>query len=278
MNPNRQLLGALIVAVCAIPTDGVLARYDFEKPPADRWELPNGLDEVSGLATDSPDRLFAHGDERAEIFELDRTGHRILSRFIFGDPAARSDFEGIAVAEERLFLVNSDGVLYAGRRGLNGERVPFVTYATGLGSLCEVEGVAYDPTGPSLLLVCKEARTARLRNRLAIFRWSIDRRTLFPNPAVLIDARPIARMAGQKSLHPSEITRDPGTGHLLVLAGRERVLIELTPDGQVVHVSRLRRSLHRQPEGLGITLDGSLLIADEAAGKHATLTTYARVE
>lgn len=273
-------MGAVLAAVlsAALAGGGILSRYDFDRPSADRWELPQDLDEISGLAIDSAGRLFAHGDERAEIFQLDRIGHRVIGSFTFGDPAVHGDFEGIAVSRNRVYLVTSDGVIYAGRMGASGEHVDFVTYATGLGRLCEVEGLAYDPTDPSLLLACKEARSGQLRYRLAIYRWSIDRRELFPRPAVLVGYEPIARAIGQRGFHPSDLTRDAETGHLLLVASREHAIAELTASGELVRTAGLRGSRHRQAEGIVIDRDGSLLIADEGRGKRGMLTTYARVE
>ena len=280
MNSAFYLIVALIATALpvALGTDGVLARYDFERPPADRWELPRALDEISGLAIDSAGHLFAHGDERAEIFQLDRTGHRIVSRFTFGEPTVHGDFEGIAVAGDRIFLVTSDGVLYAGRPGADGEHVEFVTYATGLGRICEIEGLAYDASNASLLLACKEARTKAVRYRLAIYRWSIDRRALFPKPVILAPYASIAQTIGEKAFHPSDLALDAETGHILLVAAREHAIAEVTLEGEVVRVVRLRRTLHRQAEGLAIDRDGSLIIGDEGAGKRGTLTTYARVE
>ncbi|HEY8256048.1 MAG TPA: SdiA-regulated domain-containing protein [Gemmatimonadales bacterium] len=259
------------------PPGGVLSRYDLGRPPADRWELPHQLTEISGLAMDSAGHLFAHGDERAEIFEIDPDGQRILARFSFGEPAIQGDFEGIAVAGDRIFLVTSDGVLYAGRPGANGEHVQFVTYATGLGKFCEIESLAYDAANPSLLLGCKEPRSSQLRHRLAIYRWSIDRRALFPKPAILMSLAPITGPIGEKSFHPSDLTIDAATGHLLVLAGRQAAIAEMTSSGEVVKVARLQRRLHPQAEGIAITRAGSLVIADEGGRKRGTLTTYDRV-
>jgi uncharacterized protein YjiK len=254
---------------------GVLSRYNLAGDAADRWELPRALDEISGLAMDSAGNLFAHGDERAEIFQLDPGGHRVVARFSFGEPAVHGDFEGIAVAGDRIFLVTSDGVLYAGRRGADGQQVDFVTYSTGLGSLCEIEGLAYDASNPSLLLACKEARSGQLRHRLAIYRWSIDRRALFPKPALLMGLAPVVKPIREKGFHPSDITIDPGTGHLLVLASREHAIAELTPAGEVVQVSLLRRRLHPQAEGIAIDSNGWLILADEGTARRGSLTMYA---
>ena len=255
---------------------GLLARYDLAAPPADRWELPKELDEISGLAIDRSGRVFAHGDERALIYQLDPASHRVVKRFALGRPAAHGDFEAIAFAGDRLILTTSNGVLYLGSEGRDGEAVPYTVQATGIGDRCEVEGLAWDPEARSLLLACKTPRTEALRGRVTIFGWSLEHRALAPMPQIFAPLSRVTRALGATSFHPSELVRDPGTGHFLLLAARQRAIAELTPDGQVIRVSRLRRALHRQPEGLAIAADGTLLVADEANGQRATLTMYSR--
>lgn len=253
----------------------LLERYDLGSPAA-RSKLSRSLDEISGLAVAADGRLFAHADERAQIFELDRATGRIVKRFSLGAPAVRGDFEAIALAGDRIVLATSDGVLYAGPEGSDGEAVPFTVTRTGVGRSCEVEGMAYEPADRSLLLACKAARSRAVHGYLTVFRWSLDRRALAPEPALRV---PLTRITGPLRLaefHPSELVRDPVTGHYLVLAARARALAEVTPDGRLVRGARLRADLHRQAEGLAIGRDGSLLVADEGAGGCATLTTYVR--
>jgi uncharacterized protein YjiK len=257
-------------------SDSVLARYDLEAPPGDRWELPRALDEISGLAIDADGRVFAHQDERAIIFELEPSTHRVARQFTFGSPAIPGDFEAIALVGDSVVLVTSDGVLYVGARGRDGAAVPFVTYATGVGRSCEVEGLAYEPGDRSLLLACKVPRDAFTRGHVTIFRWSLDRRRLVEPAPLHIPVARLAHPIGASDFRPSDLTRDPRTGRFLLLAARERAIAELTPDGQVERVVRLQRKLHRQPEGIAITPDGALLVSDEAARGHATLSVYTR--
>lgn len=258
-------------AMAQLPSGSILARYDFEAPPADRWQLPKTLDEVSGLALDG-DRLLAHGDERAIVYRLDPSSHRVVDHFSLGGPALSGDFEGIAVQEGRVFLTTSDGDVYTAPMGAAGAAVPYQRFVTGIGRSCEVEGVAGDGTGEGLLVGCKTARVRALKGRLAVFGWAPGR----PAPATLRLAVPehLLGIGGGETVNPSELLRDPATGHLLLLAARARMLIELSPAGEVVAVARLKRRLHRQAEGLALGRDGALFVADEAAGGHATLTTY----
>jgi uncharacterized protein YjiK len=269
-------LAAAIAAAFAGGPDGVLARYDFFAPPADRWELPKDLDEISGLAVDAKGRLFAHGDERAIVYQLDPATHRVLKRFAFGRPAVHGDFEAIAFVGDQIVLTTSNGVLYLGREGRDGEAVPYTVQATGVGRRCEVEGLAYEPRDRALLLACKVPRIESLRGYLAVFSWSLERRALGAAPWLLVPLRRITRQLGASTFHSSELCRDPETGHYLVMAARERAIAELTPAGEVVQVSRLRRALHRQPEGLAFAPDRALRVADEANGRRPTLTVYRR--
>lgn len=257
--------------------DSVLARYALDARPGDRWELPRRLDEISGLAIDSLGRVFTHADEQAVIFELEPAMHRVVRQFAFGSPAVPGDFEAIALVGDTVVLVTSDGVLFAGARGRDGEAVPFVTYATGVGRSCEVEGLAYEPGDRSLLIACKVPRDAFTRGHVTVFRWSLDQRKLVAPVALHIPLAQLAQPAGASDFHPSDLTLDRATGRYLLVAAREHAIAELTPAGEVKQVVRLQRKLHPQAEGIAITPDGALLVSDEAARGRATLSVYPRV-
>jgi hypothetical protein len=267
---------APVAALQSTSAAAILSRYDLAAPPADRWELPKALQEISGLAVDSAGRIFAHDDEQAIIYQLDPATHRVVKRFSFGLPALRGDFEAIAVAGRQVILTTSDGVLYAGREGRDGESVPYVTQATGVGRDCEVEGMVYESAGHALLFACKTPRTQALVGHLAVLRWSLDRKALDPRPWIFLPLSEITRELKGQGFHPSELLRIPGNGHYLVLSGREHAIAEITKAGKVVAVAHLRRRDHRQAEGLAFAPDGALLISDEGAGQRGTVTAYRR--
>jgi uncharacterized protein YjiK len=269
--------GFLASAGSRAEPESVLARYDLEAPPGDRWELPRKLDEISGLAVDPRGRVFAHEDERAIIFELEPSTHRVVRRFAFGSPAIPGDFEAIALVGDSVVLVTSNGVLYAGAQGRDGESVRYVRLDTGVGRSCEVEGLAYEPDDRSLLIACKVPRDAFTRGHVTVFRWSLDRRGIVPPAALHVPLARLTRAAGLSDFHPSDITRDPVTGHYLLVAAREHAIAELTPAGDVEQVVRLQRKRHPQAEGIAVTPDGALLVTDEAGRGRATLSVYPRV-
>jgi uncharacterized protein YjiK len=260
----------------AFTSPSALAEYEIAKGGDARWDLPDALREISGLAATPDGRVFGHGDERAVIVELDSRRGRVVKSFAMGRQGARGDFEGLAVSDGRFWLVTSDGILYESGEGANGAHVAFRTYDSGVGTQCEVEGLAYDPVAGALLLACKEPRVRALRGMVAVFTWSIPRRALVNRNGLRVRAEVVARSAGVSTFHPSGLERDPTTGHWLLVAARERAIVEITSDGRVVAGAALSRRGHRQPEAIAIASDRTLMIGDEGAGRRGTLTTYRR--
>src|ERR1051326_2009754 len=120
--------------------------------PRTRWVLLPDLREISGLVFTDHGRLLTHDDNRARIVELDYRKGLEVKAFQLGRIAVRGDFEGIAVAGARGFLVTSDGGLYEAGEGKNGEAVPSPRTPPGAGRLCEIEGLAFEPRDRALLL------------------------------------------------------------------------------------------------------------------------------
>jgi uncharacterized protein YjiK len=240
----------------------------FAAAPDRRWRLPPRLREISGLATTPDGRLFGHGDEAGIVYELDNETGRISKNFALGDPVEHADFEGLAITQAGDFhLVTSAGRLYRFREGDDGEHVGFETFDTGLQRVCEVEGLAYSAAADSLILACKRHYAAGMRDAVALYSWPLHARAA---------AQLWLRMeALEADLHPSAIELDRRSGRIVLLAARERALVEIDPDGAVVAARRLDER-HVQAEGVAILPDGALVIADEAAGGRAFLTRYPR--
>lgn len=237
-----------------------------------RWVLPQDLDEISGVALTPDGRLLAHGDERAQISEIDFRRGVVTKQFVVGAPIIRADLEAIAVANDVIFLLGSNGILYEFREGANGERVNYTSIDTHLGKECEFEGLAYDSTLSSLLLACKNVDLKGAKDKMVIYRWKLHgggkRLSRLEVPLA-----PILQALGEKEFHPSDITVDPITGNYVLIAGIEEAIVQVTPDGQLVFARPLRGN-HHQPESIAITRDSILIIGDEATRQPAVLTLY----
>jgi uncharacterized protein YjiK len=206
------------------------------------------------------------------VSEIDYRKGVILKQFVVGRPTIKADLEGIAVANDVVFLLASNGTLYEFREGNNGERVEYITSDTRLGKECEFEGLAYDASINSLLLACKNVEMKHQKNAMVIYRWKLHGGGERLSKLVVPLAK-ILPAIGEKDLHPSDITVDPKTGNYVLIASIEKSIVEITPAGEVVFARKLIGQ-HNQPEAIAITKDGILIIGDEAGRRPAVITLY----
>jgi uncharacterized protein YjiK len=269
------LLPLVAAAAVADGRGGVLERYPLTEETLQQWNLPSRLDEISGLALTDDNRLLTIGDELAIVYELDYVEGRLVKAFAFGDPTLRGDFEGIAWHGQRVYLVTSDGTIYTAGEGEDGERVPFREHRTELGRDCEVEGLAADPQADRLLILCKRTLRGSDLTKPMIFLWSTKDRTVEWARRIELPQEEIEAALGVGDLRPSGIARVPGKGHWLIVAARQKALVEIDARGALLAARRLPLDgRHRQPEGIELLADGRLLIADEADGGAPRLAVY----
>lgn len=238
--------------------------------PIARWFLPPALAEISGLALTPDGRLFAHDDETAQITEIDYRRGTLIKRFFVGMKDLHGDFEGLTFADDRFFLLESNGTLYEFQEGAEGERVDYTAHDTHLGNQCEFEGVTYDSTGNALVLSCKNVKGGQFAGMIVLYRYSLAGGEISELTV------PYSEAIGNnewKQMRPTDITVDPLSGNYVLVAALEKALVELTPAGAVVR-SRPLGGRHPQAEGIAITRDHILIIGDEATHSPATLTLY----
>lgn len=293
-----RLRTTALVCVLALPAAPVasqtsssgLARYALDAAPTWQVKLDEDLAEISGLAFSADGRLFAHGDQDATIWQLDPRQGTVVKTFSLapgngktpdmGKPQKKhhltGDFEDIQIVGDRFYLVSSNGIIVEFAEGADGARVPFTAYDTGLGARCEVEGLTYDPATRALLILCKHPHAAEWKDQIVVMGWSLGSHQLEATPRLRVPYAQVARATGAPIFHGSAIALAPGGKSFDLIAGPQRTFLELGPDGRVLGGGALDQARHRQPEGLAFAPDGTLLISDEAAGKRATLSGYAR--
>ena len=262
------------VAAASVPS--VLKHYSLDSELMMQWKLPDKLNEISGLATTPDGRLLAVDDEKAVIYEIDHDEGRIVKKFALGKPTVKGDFEGIAVADDLVYVTTSKGRVYVSAEGADGQRVTFDNFDTGIGTYCEIEGLVQSTDNSKLYFLCKKARTKSGVRGLTLFAWDIAGRQLQPDDSVLLPEREIMQRLRIDRFSPSGVTIDRESGNRIVVASRQRVLVELTPDGKLVDARHLPTARHRQAEGIELVIDGKLVIADEGGTHKARLAIYPR--
>ncbi|MDQ6770924.1 MAG: SdiA-regulated domain-containing protein [Gemmatimonadota bacterium] len=250
-----------------------LADANPSKPgPVAEWIMPPELREISGLALTPRGTVLTHDDNIGRVYEIDPRSGILLKAFSLAG-GVRGDFEAITIAGNDVYLLQSKGKIYKFKEGEDASPVPYSLYDTGLGKECEFESMAFEADSSRLLLVCKKFLNKASPKELLIYRIPLP---LGDRSAITTMRVPIRDVIGSnkwKNFHPSDINIDPVTKNYVIVASREKGLIVVTPDGEVVRSESLPGD-HRQAEGVAITPDSLLLVSDEANVKPPAITLY----
>ena len=234
-------------------------------------KMPDNLREISGLTALEDNSLLAIADEEARIYQIDMTAGVIRKFMTLGKPAAKGDFEGIAVLNGSVYLVTSQGTLW--RKALDASETHHEVIPTDAGDYCEIEGLAAWYEKDSLLLLCKSIYNDNFKGALLVLRWSENEPEV---PTEVFLAKTYTEL-GIKKLHPSGLAFSANRDKLFVVAARQKAFIEISLQGSVVRHGKLPKGAgHRQTEGVAITHDNKLYLADEGGKGKGKLTEYAR--
>ncbi|RMF31045.1 MAG: hypothetical protein D6765_02345 [Bacteroidetes bacterium] len=291
---SLYLLGALLPLLFLFCSNGSAPQetrwptevhYNLNQPDTVlllQWDLQ----EISGLSTLSgaADLLAAVNDEEGKIFLLDKTSGRIRSHFEFWKDG---DYEGIEWVGDTAFVVKSTGTVYEVRHpGTDSTKT--IKFNGFLDRSFDVEGLGYDAQNHQLLLACKGAGgdADSLRLKKAIYAFDLQRRKFLPHPRYVISLEEVHRYLGSSnleeeldrlleffdpgsselSLSPSAIAVHPLSRNLYILSSAGKLLTILSPQGKILHIQRMKKKVHPQPEGLCFDPDGTLYIANEGKG------------
>lgn len=281
---SRRRRAALLVAFIVLivgPTalhlgaNGILlGTYHLSREKGVEHRLARSLEEISGLAMTPDGRLFAHNDERAVFYQLDPETGKVVKAFSAGPGGVAGDFEGVAIVGPRFFLMTSGGGILETEEGSPSSAMTYRLHDTGLGTQCELEGLAFNPETAAFLMPCKEPKNRDLRHYITVFSVPIQSMRPEPVPWAFIPLEDLEAFDVKPSFFPSGIEVHPETGNVLIISAREEAILELSPQGSLLDAQELRRKTHPQPEGITFLPDGSLLLADEGQGHRGRLTRY----
>jgi len=233
--------------------------------------MPPELREISGLTLTSRGTVLTHDDNIARIYEVDPKTGILLKAFAL-EGGVRGDFEAITIVGNDIYLLESKGKFYKFKEGADASQVPYALYDTKLGKECEFESLTYEADSTRLVMVCKKIRGKNPPHEVLIYRFPMppDLATMSTISVPIEDVRGSNKW---KDFHASDITIDPFTKNYVLISSREKGLLVMTPDGDLVRSGPLPGD-HRQPEGVAITRDSLLLISDEVNVKPAAITLY----
>ncbi len=260
-------------------------KYDLSKPIF-RKELPEILDEVSGITQLSSSRLACVQDELGIVFVYDLKTNEITSRHNFD---SIGDFEGITMVKNSLFILRSDGRLTEWKNFPdNNNSIRHFKLAV---ETSNNEGLCYDAKNNRLLIGAKgKPQNHDKKSERFIYAFNLSSMSLEETKPYSIDVKMLAEQAPKFNVptehtnakgnikplnfRPSEIAVHPKTDDIYILSAEDQLLTIINRKGDILYMKTLDTATFPKAEGLTFLEDGTMIISNEAEGKKATLLGF----
>ena len=234
-----------------------------------RWELPEILREVSGIAYMGNNRIACIQDEDGTIFIYDLSTSAIVKEIEF---AEGGDYEAITLVGETAYVLRSDGTIFE-VTNFNGITPHTRKYETPLKGKLNFEGLGYEKNNNRLLIALKERSGDDFK---PVYSFDLEKKIWEVEPVYKIEFEdPVFEILDQKisrkMLRPSEITVHPETGKIFMLEGIDPKLLILDPSGKPENLQLLNIKEFPQAEGLTFGETGAIYISNEARGGKANI-------
>lgn len=254
--------------------------YDL-KTPNGIYEMPDELKEISGLSMSGVNQLAAINDEEGIIFLLNKNTCVVERKIKFWD---EGDYEGVEIVGDDAYVIKSSGTLYFISDFMSDTAVT-VKIKSFLNKENDVEGLAHSPGRNGLYVGCKgksmEGEGGALKK--AIFQFDITNSVMVTEPLYLLTLPDIqeylthldeedhneklseyfAEGVDELKFSPSGIAVHPITGEVYVTSSKGKMLLVLSEQGKILHLVKLEKKRHAQPEGICFDADGTMYIANE---------------
>lgn len=230
----------------------------------DQWDLPDVLEEVSGIAWIGNDELATVQDEDGIIFIYNLERKSITNKIEF---AGAGDYEEIVVDESTAYVLRSDGKLFE-VLNFRSSDIEVNSYDLSKFEDSNMEAMALDKSNERLLLIAKDKDPDR-DDKKGIYSFSLKNMTLEEKAVMTIDMQQDAfedfqRNSTYKTLRPSALSIHPVSGEIYLLDGVRPKLLILNSSAELQDIYILDQSDFAQAEGLSFSPSGDLYISNEA--------------
>jgi hypothetical protein len=238
--------------------------YDLNHP--EKFNMPESLLEISGIAFyhSKSDTVYSIQDEDGRLFRQG-WGNKKQQH---ADFAGKGDYEDLAILNETVFVLKSNGSLYVFPFSESTkEEITDVKEWKKILPEGEYESIYADAQTNQLYLLCKNCKDDKKSESMSgsIFTYDVQSRQLIPSGKFAMDLSPMIdnEQILKTGLKASALTRDPHSGEWFILSSVNKVLVVASPDWKVKSVHRLNSSIFNQPEGLAFDDQMNLYISNE---------------
>lgn len=255
-------------------------KYVYKSPPHYNFSvvLPLKLDlkikEISGVVWDNhKDEFIGHNDEKGTIFYLDKNNAGIVREYEFS--AKKGDYEDIAIANDNIYVLKSDGMLFRIVTDSAGRQKSFDLGKIELSGSNDFEALYYDQDRNAVIMICKNCSTDD-KKVVSAYAYYPDSIGFVNKPVYSIDVAKVKELSPRETsrFQPSAARIHPVLKKLFILSSASNQLVIADTDGNVEGVYMLAKKLFPQAEGLTFKTNGEMFIANEALSSRATLLKF----
>lgn len=259
--------------------------FDYRLDDPDQaFKLPNELEEISGLGiSEDGEELVAVQDEDGILFFINPYNGEVTREAKFWKDG---DYEGVEWVGNTIYVVKSTGTIYEISDPATANQ-QVEKYNFFLNDDNDVEGLAYDKANGRLLLACKAQAGYEVEypHKKGIYAFNLDEKKLTEAPVYFVDADSVRHYLDQApairkleklmeffdpdeafGFSPSAIAIHPLTGHLYITSSVGKMLLVLDRSGRILHIEKLSKKVHPQPEGICFDPNGGLFLSNEGKG------------
>jgi len=237
--------------------------YNFSSPK--KYKMPDQLREISGIVfrQGNNDVLYAEEDENGKVFHFKLGENQIqVTRF-----AKKGDFEDIAICDNYVVMLRSDGVLFtfpfSETEKNEADQVKVFDHILPAG---EYEGLSAIDSAGIIYVLCKHCNEEKTRKWGGGSILQLDATgNLHLSGNFEINIKEIDAMSGSGKIkfHPSALSRNPYTKDWYILSSVNRLLVIANENWTVKSVYPLDPSIFNQPEGIAFDRQQNLYISNE---------------
>lgn len=239
--------------------------YHLNKP-SEVWELPNELQEISGISILNFPKILCINDEEGKMFSYNLDTKTIEKSYKFGK---NGDYEDITVKDNTAYVLKSNGTIFQIDNLEKPQKAEI--YNTFLKQKNNTEGLFFDKENNRLLIACKNSIETGTETKNVIYAFNLKTNTMHTGPAYSIS---ISDFKYKHKFAPSALAIHPKTKTLFVISSVGKLMIEIGLDGKILHEYSLNYPLFTQPEGLFFTENGDLYISNEGKNHKANILKF----
>lgn len=254
--------------------------YNLDNPQQ-RWDLPKELEEISGLSYLKKGQLACVQDEDGIFYVYDLDKNEIVRKDQFGK---KGDYEGVEVIQDTAYVLKSNGTIYyfeIHKKGIGTvEKIE-----TDLRQKNDAEGLGFDEIAKELLIACKEepgTKKVDVEKSRSIYRIDLKEKKFKKKPKYILDGKTYTKKLEENGLSkkkhkpfkPSGIAVHPKNNHIFIIGSVGKMMVVLTPEGEIKDLIPLNPEIFWQPEGICFSPAGDLYISSEGRGKRGYILKF----